>query len=78
MPAALDNYAQALALDPNNIDLRLEYADFLRDHNRPADARQQYERALWYNQQLKIDEIRRLPPARVEQISKTIQSLAAK
>ena len=72
LPHALVDYDQALRLDPCNLELRVEYADVLRENHRPADARRQYQRALELNDQLAPDEIRRLPDGRVREIRSRI------
>jgi O-antigen ligase len=66
------DYQQALRLDPNNVDMRLEYADILRRFNDPAGAAREYREALRYNDLLSSDEIKRLPPQRVEDVKRKI------
>jgi hypothetical protein len=66
------DYEQALRLDPNNVDVRLEFADVLRRFNDPARAAQEYREALRYNDLLPPDEIKRLPPQRVEAVKRKI------
>lgn len=74
-PAAFADYQRALRLDPYNMELRLEYADQLRAHGSAAAARKQYELTLQQNARLAPDEIKRLSPERVAQLSKLIESL---
>lgn len=74
LPHALADYDQALQLDPCNLELRIEYADVLREIHRPADARRQYQKALDLNDQLARDEIRRLPERRVREIQELIDT----
>jgi tetratricopeptide (TPR) repeat protein len=61
---ALKQFAECVALDPNNMDLRLEYADALRDNRRFDEARAQYEQVLRINDALPKTEIQRLPDAK--------------
>ena len=56
-------YDAALALDPANVPMRLDYAAALERLGLRAEAKAQYETALWYNDQLPAVEIERLPPA---------------
>lgn len=69
------DYQQILRLDPNNIDLRLEYAKFLQSHGSPAEAREQYQAALAINNKRLPDEVRKLSPAAVNQIRDAIKQL---
>jgi hypothetical protein len=62
------DYDRALALDPANVERRLDYAKTLERLNLGGEARVQYQRALQYNAQLPPDEMERLPPARVAEI----------
>jgi O-antigen ligase len=66
------DYQQALRLDPNNVDMRIEYADVLRRFNDPAGAAREYREALRYNDLLPPDEIKRLTPQRVEDVKRKI------
>jgi uncharacterized protein (TIGR02996 family) len=72
------DFRRALALNPNEVSIRLEYADALKSFDTPADkaeAVKQYEEALRYNGLLNADEPKRLKGERVEQIRRTIDSL---
>jgi tetratricopeptide (TPR) repeat protein len=69
------DYGQSLALDPENVEIRLDYARTLAALHLPAQAREQYEKALWYNDQLAPDEIERLSPDRLEEIHAAIAKL---
>jgi O-antigen ligase len=69
------DYERSLALDPDDVDTRLEYAAALKALHRPADAREQFEKALWYNDQLAPDEIKRKSPTKVAQIQAQIARL---
>jgi tetratricopeptide (TPR) repeat protein len=76
--AIVADYRRALELNPNEVQLHLEFADVLRSFNTPADraaARAEYEAALRYNDQLPANEPKRLKPDRVAEIKKTIESL---
>ena len=74
LPRAFDDFEEALRLDPNNLELRLEFAQLLRDAGRGAEARLQYEKVLELNGKLAPDEIRRLPEDRVKEIRRSIES----
>jgi tetratricopeptide (TPR) repeat protein len=76
--AIVADYRRVLELNPNEVSLHLEFAEVLRSFNTPADraaAREQYEAALRYNDQLPANEPKRLKPERVAEIKKTIESL---
>ena len=73
LPAAFTEFEHAVALDPQDMELRIEYADALRAHGEPEKARGQYERALALNSQLSSGEIRRLSPAIVQRIRQILQ-----
>jgi O-antigen ligase len=73
---AKSDYQKALALDPNNVEMRLEYAQMLEKINEPAAARRQYQIALQMNNLLAPDEPKRLPMKDVGEIRKRIQDLA--
>jgi tetratricopeptide (TPR) repeat protein len=57
--AVRSDYEQALRLDPNNVDVRIEYADTLRRVGDRAAAAEQYRLALHYNDLLSPDEPKR-------------------
>jgi hypothetical protein len=65
---ALNEYRRAVALDPNNMELRIEYADELRRRGQGTEAVAQYRRALEINDLLAPQEIRRLPTVEVDRI----------
>lgn len=73
----LDDFQHAAALDPNNVDLRLTYAAAMDRLGQSDSARRQYEEALQRNDSLPPDEIRRLSPARVDQIKANLDRLRA-
>jgi O-antigen ligase len=62
------DYEQALRLDPNNVDVRIEYAEVLNRFGDRAAAAEQYRQALRYNDLLSPDEPKRLPRARLEAV----------
>jgi hypothetical protein len=71
-------YDAALALDPANVPARLDYAKTLHEAlHLPAEAKAQYQKALWFNDQLQPDEVERLSPEKVNQIRATIARLEA-
>jgi tetratricopeptide (TPR) repeat protein len=69
------DYDAAIAMDPASVSGRLDYAELLEKLGFPADARTQYEQALWYNDRLPPDEVKRLPAARVAEIQQKITQL---
>ena len=73
----LDDFQHAVALDPNNVDLRLTYAAAMERLGQGDSARRQYEEALQRNDSLPPGEIRRLSPARVGQIKANLDRLGA-
>ena len=70
------DFERALSLDPANVSMRRHYAETLEKLGLPADARAQYERALWFNDQLLPDDAERLPPPTVEAIRAKVRQLA--
>lgn len=84
VPGQLDEAAvrqafeRALALDPQNVSARLEYARALEDRlARPRDAARQYRLALATNAAYHPDEPERLPPPQVSEIEQRIARLEA-
>jgi tetratricopeptide (TPR) repeat protein len=71
------DYERGLALDPANVPMRLDYAKILETLHLPAEAKAQYETALWYDDQLAPDEIERLAPAKVAEIRASIARLGS-
>ena len=69
------DYEQALALDPANVPMRLRFAAAIEKLGAPGQARVQYERALWFNDQLEPEDAERLPPAELRQIEERIRQL---
>jgi hypothetical protein len=74
---AARDYEQILRLDPHNLELRSQYAALLDRMGRHADAVEQYGKVLQFNDALAPDEIRRLPPKRVEEIHRRIGAAPA-
>jgi O-antigen ligase len=72
------DYRRAIDLDPNNVSLRIEFADLLVKNGKRIEAREQYVRALELNNQLAPDEMKRLPSTRIEETQKKIAALPAK
>lgn len=70
------DYEAALRLDPNNVDVRIEYADVLRRFGDSAAAAQ-YREALRYNDLLSPDEPKRLSPPKLNEILRAIAELGA-
>lgn len=69
------NYEQALAIDPYNVTIRLQYAADLEQLGLPGQAAEQYEQALYYNDLFPAHELKRLRPERVEQVRREIKRL---
>jgi predicted Zn-dependent protease len=69
------DYEHALRLDPNDIGLRLRYADVLKRLGLKAEARAELERALDLHGQLKQDETERLSEERIAEIRREIETL---
>jgi O-antigen ligase len=70
-------YDAALRLDPNNVQVRLDYATMLRRLGDAAGARGQYAEALRYDDLLSPDEPKRLPPEKVAEVRNAIADLDA-
>ena len=68
-------YDRALALDPNSVQVRLDYAAILQRLGDRTGAREQYEAALRYNDLLSPDEPKRLPAAKVAEVRQAIAEL---
>ena len=73
----LDDFEHAVALEPNNVDLRLTYAAAMERLGQSDSARRQYEEALQRNDSLPPGEIRRLSPARIGEINANLDRLRA-
>lgn len=71
------DYEAALRLDPNNVDVRIEYADVLRRFGDSAAAAVQYREALHYNDLLSPDEPKRLPAPKLNEVFQAIAELGA-
>lgn len=72
------DYRRVLELNPNEVSLRLEFADVLKGFGTPEDraaARREYEEALRFNEMLRADEPKRLKEGKVEEIRKEIEGL---
>jgi tetratricopeptide (TPR) repeat protein len=70
-----NDFERVVKLNPNDVGIRVEYADALASFNTPedrAEAVNQYREALRFNSLLKEDEPKRLRGARVAEIEKKI------
>ena len=65
-------YEAVLARNPNELRLRLRYANVLERLGRTEAMREQLRQVLWYNDQLNPDEPERLSPQQVEQIGRLV------
>jgi O-antigen ligase len=72
---ALADNAAAVAMDPNNMELRIEYAQALAQNKHPAEAREQFQKALSLNDQLPPTEPQRLSLERVKQVTAALRAL---
>jgi O-antigen ligase len=70
------DYDRTLALDPANVQIRLEYAAALEKLGEPQAAVAQLRQALHWNDLLNPDEPKRLPAARVQSIQQHIAALS--
>ena len=71
------DFERAIHLDPNNVQVRLDYARLLTNlGDRPAAA-EQFRIALRYNDQLHSDEPKRLTAEQVREVEKSLAALGA-
>jgi len=75
---ATHDFRKALELNPNEVSIRLEFARALATLGKPADAREQFRLALWYNDQLDPTEPKRLSPEQIDAINSEIAALPGK
>jgi len=73
---ATQQYERALALDPNNVRARLEFADALISFNERPRAAEQIKIALARNDQLHPDEPKRLTSEELEKIQAKLRELS--
>jgi len=71
----IHDFDQALELNPNEVSIRLDYARALKSLRKPAEAKEQLRKALWFNDQLDRAEPKRLSDEQVKAINKEIASL---
>jgi O-antigen ligase len=72
------DYRRVLELNPNEVSLRLEFAEVLKGFGTAEDraaARREYGEALRFNGMLRADEPKRLKAGRVEEIRKEMGAL---
>jgi hypothetical protein len=69
------DFDAALKLDPQNIGVRLDYADALLKHGKPQEAAAQFRAALATNEKYDVTEPKRLPPTRVSEIEAKIREI---
>jgi O-antigen ligase len=77
---SIDDFGRAVALNPNDVDLRIEYADLLERFGRQISAAEQLEAALKIDDKLDPKEPERLKlrsPGKYEAIRKRISVLRA-
>lgn len=68
-------FEKTLQLDPNNVEVRLNYADALALFGERAEAKRQYELALRYNDLLDLAEKKRLSSDRLKEVHGKIDAL---
>lgn len=73
-----DEFSKALALDPRDVQMRLEFADALGDLGLFASAVEEYNRALNFDSQMPVEEEKRLSSDKTREIGEKIQRLNAK
>ena len=71
--AVIIDYTAVLARNPQDIQTRLEFGDYLDSINQHAAADEQYRLALRTNDQYHADEPRRLPAARVDALRQRLK-----
>ena len=74
---AADLLAQAVARNPNDLQIRTAYADALEAAGDPAAAAAQLRLVLDFNDQLNPDEPERLPPSRIDELNARLAKLGA-
>ena len=67
-----DDFTSALAIDPNNVAVRIEFARALESFGDVSAAKEQYRRALELNDKLDAAEPKRLAPLQREELLKKI------
>lgn len=75
VPTIMSAYQRVLALNPNDVSMHIEFADFLRNYGRIPEAISEYQNALWFNNQFPLEEPKRLPASQVNKIQQMIQQL---
>jgi len=80
--AARRDYRRALALDPNNVRLRMQFAGALKELSRrlhrpdyAAEAALEFDQALSMNDQLSREEVKRLTPTELAQVRQALSEL---
>jgi Tfp pilus assembly protein PilF len=74
--AVRKDFQAGLALDPNNVAARLEFADILAKLSEPAEARDQYRLALQFNDRLNWDEGKRLTKKQLDDVNRKLSALS--
>jgi hypothetical protein len=69
------DFKQTLALDPNNVQARVDYADFLKSSFESQEAARQYELALDYDNKLDATEPKRLSAEQKDEIQRKIREI---
>ncbi|MGH7214008.1 MAG: hypothetical protein ACREIT_04525, partial [Tepidisphaeraceae bacterium] len=69
------DFESALRLNPNAVDIRLEYADILARFGPKQEAVAQYEKSMEYNRLLDPNEPKRLTSKKIEEVERAIAEL---
>jgi tetratricopeptide (TPR) repeat protein len=69
------DYQRLTSLNPNDVQLRIEFAHALEQLGQPRRAADELSRALDYNDRLAPDEPKRLPPHRIDELRREIERL---
>ncbi len=72
----VSDFNRVVYLDPNDVDIRLQYAAALEKLRLPKQAAEQFQLALFYNSQLDRAEPKRLPEDEVSRINMELDALS--
>jgi len=76
--SVIDDYEKILALDPSGVSARIEFAYALMKLGKTADAIEQFQNALRYNDELAPDEPKRLSPHEIAVLQRQIDEMSQK
>ena len=75
---AMKEFAKCVELDPNAMDVRIEYAKALQANKRFDEAKAQYEQVLKINDALPATEIQRLSPKSEAEVRSALAAMSSK